>query len=277
MMPTGGSGAITDHTGMTTQDALDRIEAIAGRLSAQPRLVCLDYDGTLTPIRPTPPEAVLAPDMRAAIVKLAASCPVAIVTGRELGDARSMVDIDLIYAASHGFEFQFPGQPSECYGPAETYHAAITETADRAEQTASAINGMMIERKSFSTAIHFRNTPPEDVPKVDALVGALEAAHPNLRVLRGKKVCEFQPRIDWNKGRAVLMLAERLNVPLQGVLYIGDDVTDEDAFRAIAGDGIGILVSDTHRETAATYRLNDPEEVRVFLERLAAALGSGAT
>jgi len=270
-------GAITDQTGMTTQSALDRIDAIANRLSARPRLVCLDYDGTLTPIRPTPPEAVLAHDMRAAIVKLAQRCPVAIVTGRELADARSMVDIDLVYAASHGFEFQFPGEPGERYGPAETYHAAITETANRAERSASAIDGMLIERKSFSTAIHFRNTPPEQVPKVEALVGELEAAHPNLRVLRGKKVCEFQPRIDWNKGRAVLMLAERLKVPRAGVLYIGDDITDEDAFRAIAGDGIGIVVSDADRETAATYRLNDPEEVRIFLERLANALGGGAT
>ncbi len=261
---------------MSTQSALVHIDQIVDRLSDQPHVVCLDYDGTLTPIRPSPPEAILSEETRAAILKLARQCPVAIVTGRELRDARAMVDIDLIFAASHGFEFQFPGQPSERYGPAETYHAAITETADRAEQCASAINGMMIERKSFSTAIHFRNTLPEDVPKVDALVGALEAAHPNLRVLRGKKVYEFQPRIDWNKGRAVLLVAERLGAPKRGLLYIGDDVTDEDAFSAIGAEGIGILVNETHRETAASYRLNDPAEVRVFLERLAGALAGAS-
>jgi len=257
---------------MTTQNALERIDAIADRLCAQPRLACLDYDGTLTPIRPSPPEAVLAPAMRAAIVKLAKPTPVAIVTGRELRDARALVDVDLIYAASHGFEFQFPGEPSERYGPAEIYHEAITDTANRAERSARAINGLMIERKAFSTAIHYRNTPAEEVPKVEVLVNELEADHPNLRVLRGKKVCEFQPRIDWNKGRAVALLAARLEVPLERVLYIGDDVTDEDAFRMIAGKGIGILVSETGHETAADYRLNDPDEVRTFLDRLAEAL-----
>ncbi len=114
------------------------------------------------------------------------------------------------------------------------------------------------------------------MPKVGNLVEALQAQHPDLRVLQGKKVSEFQPRIDWDKGRAVALLAERLGVPLEGVLYIGDDVTDEDAFRAIAGSGIGILVNETDRETAAQYRLDDPEEVRVFLERLAEALGGAA-
>jgi trehalose-phosphatase len=261
---------------MTTKHALARVQDIARRLTRQPHIICLDYDGTLTPIRPSPPEAILDDDMRAALVKLAEVTPVAIVTGRQLSDARQMVDIDLIYAASHGFEMKFPDEPAQSYGPAEAYRAAIADTADTAEDAASAIKGVMIERKPFSTAVHFRQTAPEDMPKVGKLVEALQAQHPDLRVLQGKKVSEFQPRIDWDKGRAVALLAERLGVPLEGVLYIGDDVTDEDAFRAIAGSGIGILVNETDRETSAQYRLDDPEEVRAFLERLAEALGGTA-
>lgn len=259
---------------MTTANALQHLDRIAGRLARRPCLVCLDYDGTLTPIRPSPAEAVLSPEMRAAVVTLARQCPVAIVTGRQLSDARALASPDLIYAASHGFELQFPSETAQAHGPAEAYRAAIADTAATAEAGAQDIDGVVIERKPFSTAVHFRQAAAEDMPRVDRLVADLEARYPGLRVLHGKKVSEFQPRIDWNKGSAVLLLAERLNVPADGVLYIGDDVTDEDAFRAIAGAGIGILVSDTPRATAASYLLNDPDDVRVFLERLAAALAS---
>jgi trehalose 6-phosphate phosphatase len=261
---------------MTIEHALARVGDIARRMARQPHLICLDYDGTLTPIRPSPPEAMLGESMRAALVKLARISPVAIVTGRELNDARQMVDIDLIYAASHGFELKFPNEPAQSYAPAEAYRAAVAETADLAEAGAGDIAGVMIERKPFSTAVHFRLTAPEDIPRVSRLVEALQDQHDSLRVMQGKKVAEFQPRIDWDKGRAVALLAERLGVPLEGVLYIGDDVTDEDAFRAIAGSGIGILVNDTDRETGAQYRLDDPDEVRAFLERLAEALGGAA-
>jgi len=261
---------------MTTEHALARVEDIARHLTRQTHVICLDYDGTLTPIRPSPPEAVLSPEMRAAVVKLAQQCPVAIVTGRELENARKMVDVDLIYAASHGFEMKFPGERAQAYAPAESYRETIADMADSAESIASAYEGVMVERKPFSTAVHFRQTAPENVPKVSRLVADLEEQYPGLRVLHGKKVREFQPRIDWNKGRAVLLVAERLNVPAEGVLYIGDDVTDEDAFRAIAGKGIGILVHETDRATAAQYRLNDPDEVRVFLERLADAMAGEA-
>ncbi|RIA47622.1 trehalose-phosphatase [Dichotomicrobium thermohalophilum] len=261
---------------MTTEHALARVDDIARHLTRQAHVICLDYDGTLTPIRPSPPEAVLGDEMRKALVKLAEQSPVAIVTGRELSDARQMVDIDLIYAASHGFELKFPDEPAQAYEPAEAYREAISDTADSAEEGASDIEGVMIERKPFSTAVHFRKAAPEDMPKVSKLVAELQEQHPGLRVLQGKKVSEFQPRIDWDKGRAVALLAERLEVPLEGVLYIGDDVTDEDAFRAIAGKGIGILVNETDRETAAQYRLDDPDEVRVFLKRLAEALRGAA-
>lgn len=266
---------------MTTESALAHIDEIVDRLSDQPHAVCLDYDGTLTPIRPSPPEAILGEEMRAAIMKLARQCPVAIVTGRELGDARAMVDVDVIYAASHGFELQFPDETASAHPPAEAFRAEIADTAATAEAGARDIEGVLIERKPFSTAVHFRLTRPEDMPRVHALIAELERQYPGLRVLHGKMVCEFQPRLDWNKGRAVLLVAERLGAPKRGLLYIGDDVTDEDAFKAIRPDGTSILVSEAARETDARYRLHDPDEVQLFLDRLADGLagacrGTGA-
>jgi len=266
----------TGGNGMATHSALDNLNAIVDRLRDRPHAVCLDYDGTLTPIRPSPPEAVLSEEGRAAIVKLARQCPVAIVTGRALNDARMMVDVDLIYAASHGFELQFPSEAAIAHTPAEPFRAAIAETAASAEAGARDIEGVMIERKPFSTAVHFRLARPEDLPRVHALVAELERQHPDLRVLHGKKVCEFQPRLDWDKGRAVLLVADRLQVPKRGLVYIGDDVTDEDAFNAIAEEGIGILVGETDHGTAARFHLRDPDEVRLFLERLADELARAA-
>jgi trehalose-phosphatase len=106
------------------------------------------------------------------------------------------------------------------------------------------------------------------------------ASFPDLRKALGKKVFELRPDLDWDKGKALLWFLETLGLGGLGGLgqagaipvYLGDDVTDEDAFRAIAQDGIGILVSEEPRSpgsTAATYSVRDPDEARELLERLA--------
>ncbi|HEY5992430.1 MAG TPA: trehalose-phosphatase, partial [Candidatus Udaeobacter sp.] len=92
----------------------------------------------------------------------------------------------------------------------------------------------------------------------------------------GKKVYELLPNIDWDKGKAVIWLLETLGLesPSGGIrpIYIGDDATDEDAFRALEQRGIGILVSDQSQPTAAHYSLYDPVEVERFLRALTARL-----
>ena len=96
---------------------------------------------------------------------------------------------------------------------------------------------------------------------------------PRLRRARGKKVFELQPDIGWNKGRAVLWLLERLGLERREIipLYVGDDITDEDAFRALAGRGFGIAVRDGGmRQTAADYAVDGTDEVGRLLELLGA-------
>jgi trehalose-phosphatase len=94
--------------------------------------------------------------------------------------------------------------------------------------------------------------------------------HRELRRMDGKKVYELLPDIDWNKGKAVLWLLETLGLEGRSALpiYIGDDRTDEDAFRALEKRGVGILVSEQPQVTAANYWLNNPEEVERFLGEL---------
>jgi alpha,alpha-trehalase len=105
-------------------------------------------------------------------------------------------------------------------------------------------------------------------------VEAVAAKHRELRRMDGKKVYELLPDINWNKGKAVLWLLETLEVERGKALpiYIGDDRTDEDAFRALEKRGVGILVSEHPHATAANYCLNNPEEVERFLEELIARL-----
>jgi trehalose-phosphatase len=253
--------------------ALDRIGEILERLRDRRPAVFLDYDGTLTPIVARPEDAVISPAMRETVSKLARVCTVAVVSGRDLRDVRRLVGIpEILYAGSHGFEIAGPEGLNVRLERGEEFLPALDELEAVLRRRLDAIPGAQVERKRFSVAVHYRNAAPEDVEAVGQ--AALEAAsrQPGLRVSRGKKVLDIQPGIDWNKGAALLWLlgALKLDTPETVPLYIGDDVTDEDAFRAIRERGIGIVVLDEERPSAARYALKNTEEVRAFLERLTA-------
>jgi alpha,alpha-trehalase len=99
------------------------------------------------------------------------------------------------------------------------------------------------------------------------MVDQLLKENPTLRKTHGKKVFEIRPKIDWDKGKAVLWILKALDLDTPDVMpfYLGDDTTDEDAFRALEGRGIGVLVTDTPRSTRASYTLKDTDDVREFL------------
>jgi len=138
------------------------------------------------------------------------------------------------------------------------------------------ISGARVERKRFSIAAHYRNVNENDVPKVEQAVSEVATRDPTLRRINGKKVYELLPDVAWDKGKAALWLLETLGLESRsgGIrpIYIGDDRTDEDAFRALEQRGIGILVSEQSQPTAASYSLKNPAEVERFLRALAASL-----
>ncbi len=251
----------------------DEREEFERRLGRRRAAVFLDYDGTLTPIVEDFSEATLSEEMHKVLSELAQRYPVAVISGRDLNDVRNRVGIDTIfYAGSHGFDIAGPkGWREELQRGREflpDLDAAESELRDAVEP----VGGAAVERKTFSIAVHYRQASEDDVGAIeDAVDDALEA-HPRLRKSRGKKVFQVQPRTDWDKGRALLWLLDRLDLDRDDVLplYIGDDLTDEDAFRALAerpADGIGIVVrdGDDPRTTAARFALDGPEDVRRFL------------
>jgi trehalose-phosphatase len=231
----------------------------------------LDYDGTLTPIVERPEDAVLAAPMREALRRVAQRCAVAIVSGRDLEDVRARVGIEgLSYAGCHGFEIAGP-RGSRVHAAAAAAAPQLGAAADMVAHDTRGLPGVQLERKRFTLAVHYRRARESDVHAVREAVARAQARHPALRVTEGKKVLELQPDVDWDKGRAVLWLIDTLQ--LQGALpvYIGDDVTDEDAFRALAGRGVGIAVQEAPRPTAARYVLPDPDAVRELLSALGPA------
>jgi trehalose 6-phosphate phosphatase len=242
------------------------------RLGAQPLAVFLDYDGTLTPIVARPELAVLGADMRAALERLAAHTVVGVISGRDLEDVRAMVDsAGLWYAGSHGFDIVGPDGARVELEAAEAFRNALSSAAADLRVALASIQGAWVEEKRYAEAVHFRQVDEASISDVEAAVDRVVAAHPGLRKTGGKRVFELRPDIDWDKGRALWALFERAGLQRGRVLavFIGDDLTDEDAFAAVDSEGVGIIVADDARATAARYRLRDPGEVCGFLEELA--------
>lgn len=284
------------HPPAALPSALDELDRLVERLAGRRPVVFLDYDGTLTPIVERPEDAVLAPAMRRVLERLAERFPVAVVSGRGRPDVEERVGLPgLYYAGSHGFDIAGPRDGARDSGRAPgggdtgvTYEAAaeavpaVEAVTAELERALAPVAGAQVEPKRFTVAVHYRRAAPADVPRMEALVDRLVAEHPELRKAGGKKVWELRPALDWDKGKAVEWIL-RVICDARGLdrtdalpLYIGDDETDEDAFRAVRAHdppGIGILVTESpsqaSRPTAATFTLRDPDEVRRLLERLA--------
>ncbi len=258
--------------------ALDHVAELRAMLAGRAPAVFLDYDGTLTPIVERPEDAVLSPGARAAIQRLAGLVPVAVLSGRDLRDVRRMVGVERIaYAGSHGFDLVLPDGASHQKGRESIPELDAAEA--ELESRLRSVTGARVERKAFAIAVHFRQVDPERVTEVEARLEEVATAHPRLRRTGGKKIFELRPGIDWNKGEALRWLLEVMGLAGADVLpvYVGDDETDEDAFRAVRIDGLGVVVrgENDDRPTVARLALRDTEEARAFLELIADAVSEG--
>ncbi len=241
------------------------------RLEGKEPALFFDYDGTLTPIVNDPGAALLEPSMREALRQLAAVYKVALVSGRDLQTLRNFVQLEEVYyAGSHGFDIVGPGGVRERNQEGEACREELASAEKELAERLSQVRGCEIERKAYAVAVHYRNVEEEDLPSVFQVVEEVVASHAKLRQGGGKKVFELRPDVDWDKGKAVLWLLRALGMDRQDVVpfYLGDDLTDEDGFRALKGKGVSIFVGELDRETEAEYQLDGVEQVKEFLNMM---------
>ncbi len=255
-------------------------EEIRRRFKDKRVAVFLDYDGTLTPIVSRPEDACLSEDMRNTLIGLTKKCTVSIISGRGLADVSKLVGIeDLFFAGSHGFEIKGPNDVHMELEEAQEVIPVLDQTEASLRQELNAIPGSLVERKKYSIAVHFRNVAKEQTSEVEQIVDKNIDSFPGLCKGYGKKVFELKPDIRWDKGQAVLWLLSKLELDQYGVIpiYIGDDVTDEDAFSVFSKKGVTLVVGDESRPTSAKYQLESVDEVRAFLFMLQAYLRNWRT
>jgi trehalose 6-phosphate phosphatase len=250
-------------------------EMTAARARANHLFVGLDFDGTLAPIAPRPADAQLAPALRATLVRLAArpDTVLAVLSGRALGDVRERVAVPgIFYAGNHGLEISGPGI-ERVHPAAAVVVPALRRLRTACTQALDGVEGVIVEDKGVSLSVHYRLVADEDArAHVRATVREVAAAEPEVHVTEGKMVMELRPDVAWHKGAALGFLRSALHEDRAApALFIGDDRTDEDAFRALPPGSWAIIVAEAvPAATAASAWLRDPAEVAALLERLAA-------
>lgn len=257
-------------------DALENVTGLAQTIGDREVVLFLDFDGTLAPIVEVPEDAALPPETVELLADLASRRLVAVVSGRDLGDLRQRVGLEDVYCAgSHGFRLAGPGGLRREHAGARGYLPALDEAEARLRSELAGIEGVQVERKRYAVAVHHRRAPESVLGDVRRAVESVQGASAGaLRVDEGRRIFELRPDLDWDKGKAVgwLLSALDLEPPHAVPIYIGDDTTDEDAFRAVEDAGLAIVVHGRTGRTRARYALEDPAAVRAFLARLDAEL-----
>lgn len=244
-------------------------EVIQRVQSSKNILLFLDYDGTLVPIKGSPQLALLSPQKRNLLINLAKKYFLCIASGRSLSEIQKYVGIQNIsYIGNHGLEV--------CLKNRHWTHPQAVEIKPILHRTLRTIKskikdfrGAFIEDKGLTASIHYRLLPRNRRRQISEIVNEETALKSRwLKVTEGKMVFEIKPNIDWDKGKGVLKLLGWLNLKEEPLLiYIGDDETDESAFRALEGMGITFVVA-RKRNSSARYRFSNVEEVWQFLKTL---------
>jgi trehalose-phosphatase len=228
----------------------------------------LDFDGTLSPIAPSPAQAELPQETRELLGRLSRSYPVAIVTGRALADIKEKVGVaGITYGANHGMEIRSAAFEMD-YDMGGERRAELKQAALVLRGIEARYDGLVMEDKVSTLSLHYRllanELEQEFIKELDGLLSPFKERG-LVRVTGGKKVIEVRPNVEWNKGRCVEWILGREGFASTYPVYIGDDETDRDGFRAVRAIGASVYVGEQGSE--ATYHM-EQGAVAAFLKWL---------
>ncbi|MGB9781641.1 MAG: trehalose-phosphatase [Moorellaceae bacterium] len=246
-------------------------------VQSHPRVLLMsDYDGTLVPLAPRPDQARPSARLLRLLQHLSSKpgLHLAIISGRSVGDLCSLLPLPkAILAGTHGRILALPAtdrtgaRPQIKLGRPGPGREVWEHLVSLARRLSAGVAGVWLEDKGEAIALHYRQA---DTAQAYGLIESFKReiepwlhAH-DLELLQGRKVLEVRPR-GVHKGLAVEYLSNLY--PWALPVYLGDDLTDEDAFRALEGKGLTVLVGP-ERPSWAKFRLPSPVAVQKFLSLL---------
>jgi len=234
-------------------------------------ILILDFDGTLAPLVPRPAEAVLDPEVRRRLRRLAAHPRVrlAIVSGRSLSDIRRRVGLKrVVYGGCHGLEIRGPGLGFR-HPVSPSVRRGLAMARRLVNDTIAHVPGIDVEWKRLALAVHYRGVSASRLRVLFRRIKEV-SARAGLALLLGEKVWDLVPPGHRGKSSAVRLIRDRLRRELGGrvfTLFAGDDVTDADAFVALRERGIAVQVGRSRG--AADYHLRGVREIHTLLSWIA--------
>ncbi len=258
------------------KDLLSCWDELAVRVKrAKHILLLIDYDGSLTPIVEKPELANLSPQVKECLQELAGNphITLGIISGRAMEDLRERVGINgIIYAGNHGLEIKGP-DITYINPAAKKAEPVLHSLCQNIEENIGDIKGAIIEDKGLTLSLHYRLVDEAQMRELNRIF--CEATKPlatsgRIKVGKGKKVYEVKPPVDWDKGKAIALIAQNLKGEEQPLMiFLGDDVTDYDGFHFVNDSGgISIYVGEGSTESVAQYSLYSPKETYQFLDML---------
>lgn len=254
----------------------DHWEAVKKEIKGKVIFLFLDYDGTLTPIAETPDRAEISEVTKELLSQLskAPHFKLAIISGRSLNNIKNSIGLkDIIYAGNHGLEIEGPDiKFTSQISP--RLKSTIRGINDDLVAKLSGIKGVYIEDKELTISVHYRLVTREDLPLLQSILA--EITNPfivrgKIKISSGKKVYEMKPPVQWDKGRVVLWLLARWQFARGESsifpIYIGDDVSDEDAFKVLKNKGLTVFIGESSA-SEASYYLKSTEQVIEFVKRI---------
>ena len=247
------------------------LAAIDARPPRAQLVVLSDFDGTLASFDVDPTAPQLSAETRQVLASLASrdDVTVGLVSGRRVDDLarRTQLPSSIYLAGLHGLEIR--------HGDTAWRHPDLVDSRELADRVVEAVTaaigtvpGVRLEHKGVSLTVHVRAV--EFARRKDVLSAAIDAARPwidagSLKTLEASEAIELLPNIAWTKGDAVRWIVDDVEAQARRqawCIFFGDDVTDEDAFRAVR-EGLTVVVGQ--RPSLARLRLNSPADVAAVL------------